>query len=173
MSVNWSAVASDAVTRFGPMQTRQDSRPVGRLERLPKWLNLVPMIVQLVWLGIRYRSITLPSTVNPAILAGGLVGEGKLEYFETMGAHALAHTAAFQSVINQGPDGMAATLSAMSVVGLAFPIIAKPDIGWCGFGVRLIRNDADLRAYLTQFPLGERIILQRFLVGSLKLGATV
>jgi len=163
MSVNWSAVASDAVTRFGPMQTRQDSRPVGRLERLPKWLNLVPMIVQLVWLGIRYRSITLPSTVNPAILAGGLVGEGKLEYFETMGAHALAHTAAFQSVINQGPDGMAATLSAMSVVGLAFPIIAKPDIGWCGFGVRLIRNDADLRAYLTQFPLGERIILQRFL----------
>jgi hypothetical protein len=51
----------------------------------------------------------------------------------------------------------------MAKLGLAYPIIAKPDIGWCGFGVRLVRNDGDLTAYLGSFPRGECIILQQFL----------
>ena len=48
------------------------ARKVGKLERLPKWLNLVPMVIQWLWLAIRYQSVTLPSSANPAILAGGL-----------------------------------------------------------------------------------------------------
>jgi hypothetical protein len=120
------------------------------------------MVSQWLWLSLLYRSASLPSTVNPAVLAGGLVGEGKLDYFETMGPRALAHTAAFTSIVNHGPEGMIAALAALSAAGLAYPIIAKPDIGWCGFGVRLVRNDVELKAYLSLYPRGERIILQRF-----------
>ena len=138
-------------------------RPVGQLERLPKWLNLVPMVIQWLWLAIRYRSVTLPSTANPAILAGGLVGEGKADYFATMGPHALATVANFTTLVNQGMGGLPAAQRAMSGAGLVFPVIAKPDIGWCGFGVRLIRDDAELSSYLGRFPRGERIVLQRFL----------
>lgn len=29
------------------------ARPAGQLERLPKWLILVPMVIQWLWLGIR------------------------------------------------------------------------------------------------------------------------
>jgi hypothetical protein len=92
-----------------------------------------------------------------------MVGEGKLDYFAVMGPQALACTAAFTSVVNEGPDAMSAATLALSDVGLAYPVIAKPDIGWCGFGVRLVRSGAELQAYLERFPRGERIILQRFL----------
>lgn len=139
------------------------ARPVGQLERLPKCLNLVPMVIQWLWLAIRYRSVTLPSTANPAILAGGLVGEGKADYFATMGLRALATVARFTTIINEGAGGLSAAKLAMVDAMLAFPVIAKPDIGWCGFGVRLIRSDAELTTYLERFPRGERIILQRFL----------
>ena len=52
-------------------ESAHSSRAAGAFEQLPKWLNLVPMVIQWLWLAIRYRSVTLPSTANPAILAGG------------------------------------------------------------------------------------------------------
>jgi hypothetical protein len=58
--------------------------PRGALERLPKWLICVPLALQWLWLGLRHRSLTLPTAANPRITAGGLVGEGKLEYFAGM-----------------------------------------------------------------------------------------
>lgn len=135
----------------------------GQLERLPKWLNLIPMVTQWVWLSLRYGSLTLPSTINPMILAGGLVGEGKIEYFNTMGTTALNCVAPFASIINTGPHGLADVIATLSASGLSLPIIAKPDLGWCGFGVRLVRNKEELRKYLKTFPRGERIVFQRFL----------
>jgi hypothetical protein len=136
---------------------------VGMLERLPKWLNLVPMIIQCLWLGLRYRSLTLPSVTNPAITSGGMVGEGKLEYFATMGAHAQQLTARYTSLVNEGAPSLPAACAAMAECGLDYPMIAKPDIGWCGFGVRIIRDERELQHYLIAFPRGERIILQRFI----------
>jgi hypothetical protein len=163
MSADWNPLDSGIPLRF--LRQRNQSAPqlFGRLERLPKWLNLIPMVAQWAWLSLLYRSLTLPSSINPAILAGGMVGEGKLDYFEVMGPQALACTAAFTSIVNERPNGMTGATLALSAAGLAYPVIAKPDIGWCGFGVRLVRNDAELLAYLSRFPRGERIILQRFL----------
>lgn len=138
-------------------------RTVGTLERLPKWLNLVPMVAQWIWLSVLYRSVTLPSAANPAILAGGMVGEGKMEYFDSMGPAALAAVATATPVINHGRASLQTALQAMAQAGIAFPVIAKPDIGWCGFGVRLLRQADELEAYLESFPLGECIVLQRFI----------
>ena len=50
---------------------------------------------------------------------------------------------------------------AMTGAGLSFPVVAKPDIGWRGYGVELIQNAAELRRYLAAFPLREVVILQR------------
>ena len=75
-------------TRFsspGISSTRAEPDRVGAFERLPKWLNLVPMVAQWLWLGIRHGSVTLPSSANPHITAGGLVGDTKSEYFNGMG----------------------------------------------------------------------------------------
>jgi hypothetical protein len=127
----------------------------GLLEHLPKSLNLVPMVVQWLWLSLKYGSVTLPSCADPAITSGGLVGEGKMEYFNTMGPFALAHTA--RSVPRVADD----TLTIPE--GFTYPFIVKPDVGWCGFGIRRIDDPAQLRAYLQLFPRGETIIFQEYL----------
>jgi len=135
---------------------------VGTLEKLPKWLNLIPMVAQWILLSLRYGSATLPTAANPRIACGGLAGEGKLEYFDIMGSVAKAATAPYTFVDNRGAAGLAEAEKAMRDAGLSYPIIAKPNIGWCGFGVRCIRDADELSAYLARYPVGERIVLQHF-----------
>lgn len=137
-----------------------DSR--GFLERLPKWLIVVPLALQWLLLSLRYRSATLPSIANPAITAGGLVGEGKTEYFDSMGTHALAMTARSTSLVVDHDPPYSDAAAVMRQAGIDFPIIAKPDLGWCGFGVCLVESAAALAEYLAAFPKGERVMLQAF-----------
>ena len=54
-----------------------------------------------------------------------------------------------------------AALAALAHAGLALPVVAKPDLGCRGAGVKLVRTAADLRAYLQAFPHGARLLLQR------------
>ena len=135
----------------------------GNFEQLPKWLNLIPMVAQWIWLGIRYRSFTLPSSANPGITSGGMVGEGKHEYFAAMGDVALAATAEHIGVHNRQGLDADAVVARMRTAGLQFPIVAKPDIGWCGYGVRLLESHDELADYLRRFPDGETFLLQRYL----------
>ena len=139
------------------------ARQVGRFEQLPKWLNLVPMVTQWLWLGLRYRSFTLPSSANPRITAGGLVGEGKLEYFRIMGPLARAATAEHVGV-HIGTDTTIEDLAqAMTEAGLNFPVVVKPDLGWCGYGVSKLTDTDALATYLSGFPRGQTLVLQRYL----------
>ncbi len=133
------------------------------LERMPKWLICVPLVVQWLWLSLRYASATVPSAANPRITSGGLVGEGKLEYFRGMGPLARSLTAAHCPVFNDGTATQAALLQAMRQGGLAFSVVAKPDLGLCGYGVRLLPDMAALNAYLAAFPTGETVVLQSYL----------
>jgi hypothetical protein len=136
---------------------------VGALERLPKWLNLIPMIVQWLWLSLRYRSLTLPTAANPGITAGGMVGEGKSEYFRIMGPLARSHTSDFVLLRNRRSVSIVQEAERiMQKAELRYPLILKPDIGWCGFGVRIVRDRDELRSYLQAYPEDQDIILQRF-----------
>lgn len=150
-----------------PLTGAADAVPVGaqvgRLERLPKWLNLVPMVAQWLCLSLRHGAITLPSCANPALTAGGLVGEGKMEYLALMGAHARAATANTTSVDIVGPGALAEVQAAMARQGLGFPLAVKPDLGWCGFGVRCIDGPEALALYVAAYPCGERLVLQEWL----------
>jgi hypothetical protein len=140
-----------------------DPQHVGQLERLPKWLNLVPIVAQWLWLSLRYGSITLPSCANPAITSGGMVGEGKMEYLASMGPHALSATARTASVLHEGDHTWPRIELAMRAHGLDFPLVVKPDLGWCGYGVRSIPDRQSLQDYVRHFPQGERMVLQEFL----------
>jgi hypothetical protein len=142
---------------------RHGNNSVGKLEQLPKWLNLIPMVAQWVWLSLRHHSFALPAAANPAITAGGLVGEGKAEYFRIMGPYARSMTADFATFVNRGSQAVGDAERVMLEAGLEYPLIVKPDIGWCGFGVRLVRNIEELRTYLARYPVGENIIFQRFI----------
>jgi hypothetical protein len=155
---NKAVLAAD-VAPAGECDAESPAR-VGRLERLPKWLNLIPMVAQWIVLSIRYGSWALPTAANPQITAGGLVGEGKSEYFRSMGRLARAHTAAFCVFRNSGKVLDAEKV--MTEAGLEYPLILKPDIGWCGFGVRIVKTRDELTSYLRAYPANEEIILQKF-----------
>ena len=152
-----------ASSTAGSLATAPDATGAGTMERIPKWLNLVPMVLQWVWLGLRHRSITLPSAANPRITAGGLVGDTKSEYFSGMGPHARSMVAPYTVVRVEGVDLLAAAMSAMRTAGLHFPVVAKPDLGWCGFGVRRLDDALELADYLARYPVGESLMLQRYL----------
>jgi hypothetical protein len=135
----------------------------GALERMPKWLICVPLVLQWAWLAARYRSISLPSAANPHITAGGLVGEGKLEYFEQMGALARAATARYVGIRDARRRAGAELNAMLEQAGLAFPLVAKPDLGLCGYGVCKLDSAAALRAYAERYPDTETIVLQEYL----------
>jgi hypothetical protein len=133
------------------------------LERMPKWLICVPLVVQWLWLALRYGGLTLPSAANPAITSGGLVGETKLEYFRCMGALALSATARHCALPPASRGSLAAVREALAQEGIVFPLIAKPDLGMCGFGVRRIDSEQDLAHYIAAFPADQGIVLQEYL----------
>ena len=120
------------------------------------------MVVQWLWLGLRYGSLSLPSAADPSIPVGGLAGESKNEYFRQV-APTLQHWTARTAAIVAGPAAPKEARAAMQRLGLAFPVIAKPDIGWCGFGVRRIDGPAELDAYIAAYPPGETMLLQEYL----------
>ncbi|MBU2285550.1 MAG: hypothetical protein KKC85_03850, partial [Gammaproteobacteria bacterium] len=146
-----------------PDEQPSNLRECGLLERMPKWLICVPIVVQWLWLSLRHGSTTLPSAANPRITSGGLVGEGKLEYFSGMGSLARSVTAAHCGVLNDGAADAVTLARAMRSAGLSFPIVVKPNLGQCGHGVRRVDDMAGLQAYLVAFPIGETVVLQRYL----------
>lgn len=154
---------SHRATEAHDAQSLAPPRAAGKFEQLPKWLNLVPMVAQWCWLGLRYRSLTLPSAANPSITAGGLVGEGKQEYFQIMGPLALGACAEHVCVTVDKDTTLADLINAMDDRGLRFPVVAKPDLGWCGYGVNKIANAAALAQYLGGYPINETLLLQRYL----------
>ncbi len=137
--------------------------PRSVLERLPTWLICVPLTLQWLGLALRYRSATLPSVANPDITAGGLVGEGKLEYFRAMGLVAQAATAKHCAIRNHIAYTIAELQQQIAAAGLVFPVIAKPDLGLCGYGVRLVANVQELSDYLRVFPVDEVVVVQEYL----------
>ena len=58
---------------------------------------------------------------------------------------------------------LAAAEQALTASGLEYPVVAKPDIGCNGTGVRLIAGPADLYRYLAAYPRNERVLLQEYL----------
>ena len=133
--------------------------------RVPERLfYLVPALMWLA-LAIRHGSLTLPSAANPAMEAGGLWGESKSQGLDLFGPQGRRRIAPFARV-TCGPDAEAtarAALGAMAAERLNFPVVAKPDRGYQGWGVRLIRDRADLADYLRLQPEGALVLLQKLI----------
>jgi len=136
---------------------------VSRAEYIPNSILYIPVGLYYLFLSIRYRSLTLPSASNPMIETGGFMGESKASVMQQVGNEEQSWVAEFVSLHR---DGVAAerdlenAISLMKEKKLKFPVVAKPDIGWNGYGVRLIEDRSSLLQYIQTFPSEEKIILQ-------------
>ena len=135
--------------------------PLSFFEFWPDWLFYTPVVIHWMILGLRYGDFSLPTAANPRITTGGLCGESKLSILSQIGPEAQALVAPACGVTAQ-PDGIAAAEAVMHGLGLEYPVVAKPDIGCNGTGVRLIRDRPAMTRYLQAFPAGETVVLQQY-----------
>jgi len=151
--------------KFSGMPSLEGLRKVvSSAEKIPNSILYIPVGLRWFLLAIRYHSLTLPSVSNPMIETGGFMGESKGEVMNQVGEDQRSWVAEFVSLHRNGADSESDLVKAVSLMeekGLSFPIVAKPDIGWNGYGVRLIEDSINLHKYIAVFPSGEKILLQR------------
>ncbi len=157
---------------------------VGRLRRWrrwefwPPWLFYAPVLVYVLWLALRHRSLSLLTVVNPGIPAGGFVGESKQEILAHLTSSSdsgggavsgidpeVARVAASECL----PVGLEAEEGLRRVRGfldrheLEYPVVLKPDAGQRGSGVVVARGDETVREYFAETRVAT--LVQEFLTG--------
>jgi membrane protein DedA with SNARE-associated domain len=151
--------------KFSGMPSLEDLRKfVSTAERIPNNILYIPVALRWFFLAIRYRSITLPSVSNPMIETGGFMGESKASVMNMVGDDQKSWVAEYtllQKESDNPEEDVVRAEALMLEKGLSYPVVAKPDIGWNGYGVQLVENRAQLIKYITSFPPSEKMLLQR------------
>jgi hypothetical protein len=118
----------------------------------------------LMWitLAIRHRSLTLPTVANPSMEVGGLWGESKAQGLRLFGPCGRARLAPVVELVcrTQNGDRQREVEAQLAAAGVNLPIVAKPDRGYQGWGVRVIHVPDELAAYLAMQPDGSTVLLQ-------------
>ncbi len=136
--------------------------PISFFEFWPGWLFYTPVVVHWLFLGLRHGDFSLPTAANPRITTGGLCGESKLSILEQVAPDA-QHLIAPACGVAAELDAIATAETAMQALGLSYPVVAKPDIGCNGTGVRLVKDRDALDDYLRAYPRGETVVLQQYI----------
>jgi hypothetical protein len=138
--------------------------PVSFFEFWPQRYFYAPMFLYWLWLTVKHGGrFTLPTIANPLMPMGGWIGESKAAVFDLAGQHARKSIARWAAFERTSQATVAGACAAMRMAGLTFPIVAKPDMGCRGVGVRRISDEGDLAAYISAFPADQRIILQQLI----------
>lgn len=145
----------------------QDGPPLSFFEFWPMWAFYPPVMAYAAWLMLRYRGVLLPTVANPSFPGGGFYGESKAEILALAVKHVPEWVAPFVRL--QRPDTpeadtvaeFNAARAALADAGLSLPLVAKPDLGCRGAGVKLVRTLSDLQSYIEAFPRGAAFLLQR------------
>jgi hypothetical protein len=101
-----------------------------------------PILIVWVWLAIRARSFFFFSASNPSIFNGGFLMESKKAIYDILPEGTYPKTI----YVTRGTDSD--TLHTLiRQHGLHFPLIAKPDLGGKGRGVKKIRTCQEVAEY--------------------------
>ena len=134
-----------------------------RWEFWPPYLFYTPVVAYIVYLGIRFRSWTLFTAANPAIPAGGFVGESKHQILEQLKSATQWLPCSTLLECGMSSQRLAEAEEFMRRHGLQFPVVLKPNAGQRGSGVAIIRSPEQLCEYLTHWSFPA--ILQEYVPG--------
>ncbi|MCC6724188.1 MAG: hypothetical protein IT258_06720 [Saprospiraceae bacterium] len=118
-------------------------------EYWPLWAANFPVVLIVAYFALRARRPFFFSAVNPAIETGGMWGESKFNILKRIPNSHIPPTI----FVKQGTD-FQLLIERMNDVGLTqWPVIAKPDVGERGLLVSKIKDEAQLREYLSTNPI--------------------
>ena len=115
-----------------------------------------PVAPYLLWLMLKARHLCFWSAANPGIYTGGMGLESK---FDTITLTPEAYRPAATLIRTDTADSE--IRRQMQEAGLSFPLIAKPNVGFRGLLVQKVEDEAQLLAYLQQYPVD--FILQEYI----------
>jgi len=97
-----------------------------------------------LWVGyaIKFRTIKFYAHSNPAIVNGGLHGDGKMAVYKLFPENLYPKT-----VLSTANNSEPAIKTALKAKQMNFPLIVKPDVGYRGIGVAIVNNMKELIAY--------------------------
>jgi len=135
----------------------------------PAWLFYIPVAAYYLWLAVRYRGFSVPTSANPGIATGGFIGESKYEILQQL-QRADADLVADAYLIEGATttDRLLSLHRFCSEHEIRLPFILKPDVGQRGNGVRLIRSMRAALEYLEK--VSAPVIVQRYVVGPFEAG---
>jgi hypothetical protein len=144
-------VAPLAITDRGRRLLLSRWRRVTRWEFWPPWVFYPPVVCYILYLMVKHRSVTLFTAANPAIVAGGVVGESKYAILQALaGSAPFVARARLIGAALTPKDKVATAAAFMADEGLAFPVVLKPNQGQRGSGVVVVRSEERLRRWLSQ-----------------------
>jgi hypothetical protein len=136
-----------------------------RWEFWPPWIFYPPVLAYVADLMVKHRSATLFTAANPAIVAGGFIGESKYEILQ--GLSGAGEYVARSSLLDGNlttAEKMRAVKRFMADQQLTFPIVLKPNYGQRGSGVVVVRSADVLEGCVSQ-PSGDTIV-QEYIDGA-------
>lgn len=107
-----------------------------------------PIVIVWFWLCLRARSFFFFAAANPSIKYGGFLMESKKDIYDIMPPELYPRTLLAET--NIMADKL---LDRLKEAGFTFPLIAKPDIGGRGRGVKKLQNENELVNYASNSEL--------------------
>jgi len=158
-------VGRAAATERGRRLLVSTWRRCTRWEFWPPWVFYPPVLAYLAYLMVKHRSATLFTAANPAILAGGFVGESKYDILQGLSSAGeyVARSALLEGTLSTA-EKMREARRFMGHHGLTFPIVLKPNYGQRGSGVVVVRSTGVLEDCLERSTVDT--IVQEYVGGA-------
>ncbi len=107
----------------------------------------LPIIPYYIFLSLKYRSFLIPFYARAESKNGGLVGESKWDFLQSLQS---SHFATLPTLFVRAGTSLDHVFEQMTLQGITFPCVLKPDVGQRGFGVRIVESELALKAYLEE-----------------------
>jgi len=135
-----------------------------RWEFWPPWVFYPPVVIWVLWQGIRHRHLTVFTAANPGIEGGGFIAESKASILRGLaGAGDSIPAWMLLPAAGTPPERVDAIRSFAAEHHLDFPMVLKPDAGQRGSGVLIARTWEEIAAHIEQAP--EPLLVQEYVPG--------
>lgn len=132
-------------------------------EYWPFWIFFLPIVPYYLFLALKHRSFTFFTLANQGIPYGGVFGESKAKILDKIGDEFQPKKVYCEQGLSKHEIQMR-----LSLQGISYPFIAKPDVGERGKSVEKINGDLALEHYLERNETD--FIIQEFITYPIELG---